>query len=567
MDDFEKERNEQLSPVPETPDMSDVSPQADARFEAIEEAAAVDVQPEVTDAAPETEEAAEEVAEAVEEAVEAVEEAAEAVEEAVETAEEAPEAVEETAEEAGPAEAGEETAPLTQEDALVQELEGIRDLLQQELDNAQGGELIQELDEVPDEPEQPEEIPEEERCKCCGEQRRDTSFGEDYPYCADCRALMKAAPFKVSSVICLILMLVVAGASLVFCTNSINDYATLMEAETYYANKMIVDAEASYYAYVSNAAYSDNYSRSAVRNLIDIFANMGYIGDANDLITQYFTDAQLKLPWNKRYVALSKEYQELSQASTKVSELLQDVMYSDASFDFDEKNAALDKLAQPAEDGTPGLSELFVEYYRFVLMSLSKQKSDEEMIAQLQHVEELDKDGTHPWLYLTNILSLASKTGDVETTRHYFDECMKLNVQESSAYTAMADVYRFTETPDPDKMLEVAASAEESLSASAVPTYLVSRAIAYLFKDDAKSATEAMETYINSGSATGQTPYTVQSCNVYALCCVVTGDDDGYAQMEDVFATADMEVSDLVKQFRKGKLTLEEVLCDNGGDI
>ena len=40
----------------------------------------------------------------------------------------------------------------------------------------------------------------------------------------------------------------------------------------------------------------------------------------------------------------------------------------------------------------------------------------------------------------------------------------------------------------------------------------------------------------------------------------MTGDDDGYKQMEDVFASADLEISPLVTKYRKGKLTLNDVL-------
>ncbi len=548
MDEFEKDLNEQQTPVPETPAVPDEAPETNAQSGQSEEA-------------PQADTAAKEPAANVPAQDDAV-----AEESANETAAEVPEAKAAAEDAADAAAEGETTELLTQEDAVLQELEGIRDMLQQELDKAQNGELIQGLDELPEEPEQQEEIPEEERCQCCGERRRDLSFGEDYPYCAECRDLMKAAPIKWTGVLCWIVMLVVAAASMLVCSGAITDYATLMEAETYYANRQIVDAEATYYNYLSSAQYNDNHSRAAVRNLIDIFSSMGYLSDANDLITQNFTDAQLKLPWNKRYAAIAQEFKDISTASEKISSLLQDVMYAEEGFDFDEKNAALDKLTAPAEDGTPGLPEIFVEYYRYVLMNLSKQKSNDEMIAQLQHMEELD-DGSHTWLYLTNLLSLASKAGNLELTQTYYDKVLKINKQESTAYTAMANVYRFTDTPDADKMLEVAAKAEENMSESAVPTYLVDRAVAYLFKDDAKSAMDAMETYMNSGAASGQTPYTVQSCNLYALCCVLTNDDDGYKQMEDVFASADMQISKLVRQFKQGKLELKDVLTDNGGDI
>ncbi len=557
LDEFEKDLNETMD-LPETDVPEQTVPEADVQPEApaapeTAEVPAADAQPEPAaqpeaPAQPEASAAAPEEAEAVEDASDAAEAAAEAAADAAGEADDAP-------------------STPTGEDGLLQELEGIRDLLQQELDNAQNGELIQELDEVSEEGEpSQEEIPEEELCQCCGERRRDTSFGEDYPYCSECRDLMKAAPLKWSGVLCWILMLVAAGASLVFCAGSVQEYATLMEAETYYANRCISDAEATYYNYVTSAAYSDNYSRSAVKNLIKIFANMGYLNDANDLIAQFFTEAQLKLPWNKRYAAISQEFSDLSAASTKVSEMMQDVAYADDGFDYDKKIAQLEQLAAPGEDGTPGLPEIFVEYYSYALMSLSKQKSDEEMLEQLLHMEEID-DGTHTWLYLTNILSLAARTGNVELTQTYFDKVTDANVQEATAYSALASVYRFTETPDPDKILEAAAQAEENLSASAVPTYLVDRAAAYLLKGDEKSAMDTMEAYMSSGASSGQTPYTVQSCNLYALCCVLTGDDEGYKQMEDVFASAGMEVSKLVKQYQKGKLTLEQVLTDNGGDI
>ena len=470
------------------------------------------------------------------------------------------------------------TPSPTGEDALVEELEGIRDLLQRELDNAQNGEGDEtgEAAETGDaddadaaegetEEEAPEDIPEEERCLCCGERRRDTSFGEDYPYCSDCRALMKAAPFKLTSVLGVLVVFVVTLVSLVLCAGNVQDYATLMEAETYYANRRIMDAYTSYQGYVSSVSEFDSYSRSAVRNLTTIFADMGFIGDANELITRFYTEDQLKLPWNKRFASVKKDFDQLSASSEKLSEVMQDVMYPEGEIDYEKKSAQLDKLGEPAEDGTPGLPEIYVEYYRFVLMNKCE-KSDEEQMEQLKKVESLD-DGNHISMYISSMLSLAAKTGDIETTRSYFDRCMKINVQEDTAYTAMANAYRFSENPDPDKILEVVAQAEENMAGSGVPSYLVSRAIAELLKDDAESAMKTMEDYMNSGSSTGQAPYTVQSCNLYALCAVVTGDEEVYKQMEDVLASADMKVSDLVVKYRDGKLTLEEVLTDNGGDI
>ena len=116
-----------------------------------------------------------------------------------------------------PADDAADEAPV-QDDALKQELEGIRDLLQQELDHAGDEPLIQALDEVQEEEPEDEEIPEDELCKCCGERRRDTSFGEDYPYCSECRDVMKASGLRVPAVLMLLLTFILAGASLYFST-------------------------------------------------------------------------------------------------------------------------------------------------------------------------------------------------------------------------------------------------------------------------------------------------------------------------------------------------------------
>ena len=123
-------------------------------------------------------------------------------------------------------------SPTQVEDDLVKELEGIRDLLQNELDSenteavtvkaaqavGEDGELIQELDEIDeaavdddDCEKQPKRI-----CECCGENECDTSFGEDYPYCSECRKLMTASPAHVGGILMLIIMVLVGVFSSVF---------------------------------------------------------------------------------------------------------------------------------------------------------------------------------------------------------------------------------------------------------------------------------------------------------------------------------------------------------------
>ena len=104
---------------------------------------------------------------------------------------------------------------------LEKELEELRDMFQQELDRASEEaenptqELIQELDE----PE--EEVSDEEEfvgrpCEICGENPCAEEYGEDYPYCEECRNAMKKYPLRWSGVLMWIVILAAAFVAVGF---------------------------------------------------------------------------------------------------------------------------------------------------------------------------------------------------------------------------------------------------------------------------------------------------------------------------------------------------------------
>ena len=521
---------------------------------------------------------AEIAAEAEEVAVEAEEIAVEAEEAAAEAEEAVADAIDAVqADDTLPTDEAPD-APATMEDELVQELEGIRDLLQQELDKAGDEPLIQELDEIAAEEDAPEEIPEEERCQCCGEKRRDTSFGEDYPYCADCRAVMKASPLRLPAVLMLILMFIVAGASLYFTSLYTLDYSTLIEGETHFETRELTDAAALLSSYMSQKQgaelagptdFADAYSITAVKHLAETFTEMGYLGDANEILTTYLGEKALQRPWNKKYLAITEDYAALKDTSTAINEIMQDVLYYGVTdIDYEERDEQLQSLlAEQNEDGSPKYNAAFVEFYRYVLLDLQESKP-EAMLEQLQTVQNLDGN-EHQWMYLPTMADLASKIGDEALTKQYADACLAINSQEATAYKAMANVYRFKDEPDAEKILEVAKDAESHLTGgSIVPTYQELYAIGYLLQDDYEKAMQAMEAYMNyTNSSTGYPAYSVSSCNLYALCSVLCENQEGYDEMASVFATAGMEPSALIKQYQDGKITLTELLQDDGGDF
>lgn len=470
-----------------------------------------------------------------------------------------------------------EAAPAM-EDALVQELEGIRDLLQQELDKAGEEPLIQALDETQEEPQEDEAIPEEKLCTCCGERRRDTSFGEDYPYCTECREVMKASGLRVPAVLMLLLTFVLAGAALYFSAMYIADYSTLMEAEMHYEARELSDAAALYSTYISQksgadlqnlTSFQDAYSVTAVKQLAKTFSDMGYLGDANEVLTTYLGEKALKRPWNKAYLAMTEEYAALSKTSSAINEIMQDILYyGETDVDFEERDAQLQALElEKDEDGNPVHNAAFVEFYRYVLLNVQN-APNEEQLKQLQLVQQLDEN-RHPWMYLSTMADLSSKLGDVEGTKAYVEDCLAINKQEAAAYKSLANVYRFQKKPDAEKILAVAEDAKAHLASSAgsAPTYQEQFAVGYLLQGDYEKAMQAMEDYMSFTTSRGTPAYSVSSCNLYALCSILCNNQEGYDEMAQVLASAGMAPSKLIKQFQKGKITMVELLQDDGGEF
>lgn len=469
----------------------------------------------------------------------------------------------------------EDNSVQTEDEKFDRELEDIREMFQNELDKAmsedeaeadkeaqegQDGEmLIQELEEIEDEKEEEDdgEIPEEELCECCGEKRRDISFGEDYPYCADCRNLMKANPLNALGMLMVLLMLVVSGFALGNMATNADAYTTLLTADEAYVQKQLVDAATSYQSYLSSVSSGDEVSMKAVKNTIKTMASLGYYSDANTLVETYFSDAQLKMPWNKEYAEIQSEYTMLMNSSELINDEFSDALNGE-DFDYDEEIAKADKLIEE-KSSDEQYNTAFLEYAKYLIMLIDGQ-SNEVQLEQLKKIEEVD-GGKHPWIYLTYILNTYGKMGDVENAKIYFDKCMEVNVQEAALYNYYANAYRFCDEPDADKILEIAQLAASNYSENAYPVFYRAYAIAYLLKGDGEKALTNMVQYLQSCQST------VSDYNLYALCAIAAEDDESYEDAKTTLEGYGYELSSLVTKCKKGKITVTQALTEKGGDI
>lgn len=464
-------------------------------------------------------------------------------------------------------------------DSLERELEELRDTFQKQLDEEtaralsedaddeetdgeaiEGGMLIQPLDEIEvssEENEQADEAEPVRLCECCGEKPCDTSFGEDYPYCSDCRALMKANPLNPSGILAIIFMIVVCVASLFVAAPLAEDYDTLLNAETAYSSKRLTDAVSYYQSYLSSKSDDDVISMKAVRNTIDAMTVLGYYADADTLIDEHISKTQMKLPKYKKYAAIKEEYQILTETSTVINNNFSDIL-SGGDFDYESALKKADKLIEENKT-TQKYSEAFLEYAKYLVM-LAHKDDNKTQIAQLKKIEQVDGE-KHPWIYITYIISAAAKEGDIETATEYFNKSLEFNKQEMSLYVSYADVYRFCDKPDADKMIEIARQAAAVYPQYAYPVFYRTYALAYLLKGDAEKAMTNMDNYMQNCQ------YSIADLNLYALCALCTDHEDIYNNVVDSLKAQNLSIGKTVEQYKKGKLTLQQVLTDNGGDI
>ena len=462
----------------------------------------------------------------------------------------------------------EDTAPeeTSGENELETELEELRDMFQQELDKAtaeaenQTEQLIQELDE-PKEEELTEEAEEftGRLCEICEANPCAEEYGEDYPYCEECRNAMKKYPMRASGILMTILMIGVFIASAVAGTDYLDSFMSISEYAAYYDTGKLMTALNGYYSYVSSADPS-TISMKAVKDSIEGFIKTGYISDAAALIENVYSENELKLPWNKKYAKLTEEAATLTESYYAITDIITPVLNGEEN-DYDKVMADLDALYEATDDeGNPKeINAVFLEYYRFVAMSFME-RTPEELLAQLEKTAETDKDENYLWVYLSNYAATAAKCGNLELTETLCNKMLDISKEDTNAYVALASYYRYTDVPDADKMLEICEDAKKNV-ASGDYGYMPTMAIAYLLKDEGAVALETMDEYMSMSG------YTVQTCNLYALCALYNGNEEIYDEMKNILESSGYELSKAVEQYKKDKITIEEILTDKEGEI
>ena len=469
----------------------------------------------------------------------------------------------------------EDSAPadiMNDPEALAKELEEIREMFQEAIDSAgqgedsvsdtsdeadESGELIQELVEITDEDEDyfdEEDLP---VCECCGENPVNASYGEDYPYCSECRELMKHYPIRTGSILTVIAMIIVFGLTIFFGMSSFEDALVILDVRTNMAGNNMTSAVQTLYAYTSS---EETKSTKADELLVECFIRTGYINDAKSAIEKCFTKEELEKSGNKKF----KQIVDFVNSFVATREAIQPIVadaFAGKKFDYKKVSAELDSKKGQFIDEEKGImySSVLLDYYNYELLRLSDGDLESQLTV-LQKIEKADELGLAKWIYESSICEVAGKLGDKALAEKYFKKVKNNNAEDLKAYTSFAQYYRFLETPDADAMIALCEEAAENAYNNDT-SYYPTLVIAYLIKGEGAIAFDTMSKYMNSNY------YTVTDCNLYALCALYCGNTDTYNNMESTLKSYGYEISDLVKKYKNDKLTIEQVIADMRGDI
>ena len=413
--------------------------------------------------------------------------------------------------------------------------------------------VIKELSEIEDE--QPEEEVKGRLCECCEENEASDEYGEDYPYCESCREFMKKYPMRKSGIFVTLLMVIVFIGTMATSVLSIDEtFLNGLEGEL--TGKAMTEL-AGYYEYVS-VKMGSTLSMHAVTRLIDNFYELGYLNDATALINEYYSEFDLKMPWNGKYKKIIEENSLFQRTSDVLSGIVSPVTSGEGDYDYDKIISELEALKQETdENGEKLYSALFVDYYIYEMMRLEG-KDINEQLEQLKKMDEENKGSE--WVYLVPLCRTAAMAGDLELTEQIFERLISKNSENTDAYNALASYYRYLDTPDADKMLEICEKAKSNAHHND-QTYSHNLAIAYLLKGEGALAMEAMDAYMQSGN------YSVSDCNLYALVALYNGNEDIYESMKMTLAYYGYEISELVEKYKAGEMEIIDILKDKGGEI
>lgn len=438
-----------------------------------------------------------------------------------------------------------------------------------------------------------EELSEADLCECCGERPRGTEKNPDSPFCSECEAILEKYPYDWKGAVATIVTLFVTLAAIICFAMNVPIFSYTIEGEKAHDNNQLYTALNKYNKALEKISKEDD---GAFLNVYKkrIMTNYAML-DMDSVLTDadtYFSDKIIKLPMFKSIAEIEDESMGM-QASVIV---IQDTLatYEDVTEkNYDEIISSLDALSgkklyatktgyhiEGEEGFTPtGEEDVYIcddaWIYMYKYSAAQYVGKDDKIIADFlaKAAEESDYLSV-----LVNPLLAATYVGigEYEKAEALIPEIEKANVESIDAHLIKAMLYRYRDKAYQKGIdvsvegLNLLAKVPDGSDLIAQLGYILSmqKTINYIMLEDYKSAYTSAEECYSYQSETYSV--SIQVRDLYAMLAHKTGDIDTYKTLEEEISEYGEEnagFSQDVKDFKDGKVTLQELVMDGGYDL
>lgn len=456
--------------------------------------------------------------------------------------------------------------------ALDDELQRLADTFKQELKKAQAmteeeliknGIIIQQYED--------EEglIPEEELCQCCGENRRDKSFGENYEYCRKCREAMKNYPLSIPGIIVLAAMVFVAVVSVLGFASDYSVYNTVRKADNYVSDKKIFSAVNAYDEAIASLEAKEVLPKKLYLKTAKLVYNtmpesMYSFSDVISRIEAGLSDFEMNLPIYAGYKALDKEMLTMQSTFTEFYNLMNDEKYTNYDIEDDEQyeelmtviGSIIDKQVTITYDSSVSelvdADEAMVRFCQYMLAYSAGRYDDSYKYMNV--VYELKP--TYLWLYAYELGIVELQKGNVEKAEMFAEVLHNSNVELVDAYVLYSSIERMT--GDSEKAIEWAENGLKQLPDNS-ELYRM-KAMALVAQGDYEEAKKI----VDKGLESQEYSY------IYVVSLIIENEldnKDRVKQIKEILEEQEIDIPERTNNYLKGKITAKEMFTEGTGDV
>lgn len=413
-------------------------------------------------------------------------------------------------------------------------------------------------------------IPEEELCQCCGERRRDRSFGESYEYCGECREAMKRYPLSIPTVVTFAAMVFIAVVSIFSFAADYSNYNTVRQGDRYIKENKIYSAIESYDTAI--AAFTEEKTvpkrlclKSCDLKCFSMPDGVYSMMEIKESIETALSEFEIQLPMYARYEEMYREMQILYGTMNEFYNILNNEEYSSYDFETEEQyeeimteiGAVIDKqvTVTSVDKKTSELvaaDEAMVRFCQYMFAYTNEKYEDSYKYMNL--VYELKP--SYLWLYAYELGMAEIQNGNLEKAEKLAKALYESNYELPDSYALYSSASRMQ-----GDFTGAVEWAEKGISVSSGSAELYRlKGMAYMATGDFESAEEALDTALE------QEGYGL----LYMTAMVAEnelGNKTAVKDLESKLEENDIELSEKMTEYFNGKITAQEVFTKGTGDV